>query len=103
MPVLIAFMLCLAGFAGLSLSMKKHARDLFGPTSTIRRRTICRIAGWALLALSVFFCVSLWGVSIGCVAWFGFATVAALAVAMGLTYARPDTNLATKNRREGAR
>ena len=82
-----AFVACLAGFAGIALAMTRHARDLLGRANTPRKRLACRTAGWALLALSLWLCITNWGAAIGLAAWFGLATVAALLVAMALTYA----------------
>lgn len=90
MVACFAFLLCLAGFAGIALSMRKHARDVLGKANTSRRRLALRIAGWTLLALSLWSCFAAWGVSIGLVAWFGLATVAALLIAMALTYRAPS-------------
>ena len=91
MLAMTAFVGCLAGFAGIALFMAKHARDLLGLANTSRKRLVCRTAGWALLALSTVLCVMQWGGSIGLVAWFGLATVAALLVAMALTYGAPSS------------
>ena len=87
MLAMAAFGACLAGFTGIALAMTKHARDLLGRANTFRKRLVCRTAGWALIALSLWLCIAAWGASIGFVAWFGLATVAALLVAMALTYA----------------
>lgn len=89
MLAVLTIALCLTSFSALALSMARHHRDVFGGTMMSSRRTILRIAGWALLALSLWPCLIVWGASIGIVAWFGVSTVAALAVAMCLTYARP--------------
>ena len=84
----LAFGLCCAGLAALAASMQKHAREIFGAQSAQLQRMVCRFTGWALLAASVGACCTAWGVVIGVVAWFGVATVAVLAVAMGLTIVR---------------
>lgn len=91
MLTFLAFLLCGAGFAALSLSMTKYARDVFGRATTQRERMAFRVAGWTLLALSLWPCIANWGVSIGLVAWFGLATVAVLLVAMALTYGAPSS------------
>ena len=87
--MLIAFITCLAGFAALALSQTKHARDLLGRSNTANKRHICRIAGWALSALSVVLCLSAWGGATGWVAWCGLASAAIFIVALALTYAPP--------------
>ena len=87
MLAMAAFVACLAGFAGIALAMTKPARDRLGRANTSRKRLACRTAGWALLILSLAACITNWGTAIGLVAWFGLATVAAMLVAMALTYA----------------
>ena len=84
---MLAFIICLAGFAALALSQPKHARDLLGRRNTPNKRRICRIAGWALLALSVALCLAARDGATGWVAWFGLASAAALLVTLALTSA----------------
>ena len=91
MLVMAAILACLAGFSGIALSMIKHARDLLGQANTPRKRRLFRVAGWALLVLSLAACIAAWGGSIGLVAWFGLATVAALLVAIALAHAPSGT------------
>ena len=83
----IAFITCLAGFAALALSQPKHARDLLGRSNTPDKRRICRISGWALLAVSLAACLAAWDGATGLVAWFGLASAAALLVTLALTSA----------------
>ena len=83
---LAALLLALAGFAALALSMKKHHRDLFGAPPPRGRAMAFQAAGWTLLALSIMPCVIESGWSVGLVLWFGLLTVAALVVALSMTY-----------------
>ena len=82
--MLAAFITCLAGFAALALSQPKHARDVLGRSNTPDKRRICRIAGWALSALSVVLCLAAWDGVTGWVAWFGLASAATFIVALAL-------------------
>lgn len=86
MMTLAAFVLTVAGFAALALSMLKHHRDLIGGALSARRRLGYRIAGWALLSTSLVLVLISEGASIGIALWFGLATMAALIVALLLTY-----------------
>lgn len=86
MMVALSFLLAFAGFAALSLSMPKHHRDLFGkPSRRATELTFC-IAGWLALAGSLTLSIVVAGVSIGVVQWAAFLTLAALIVALLLTY-----------------
>ena len=87
--MLAAFLTCLAGFAALALSQPKHARDVLGHRNTANKRHLCRIAGWALLALSVVLSLFAWDGTTGWVAWFGLASAAIFIVALMITYAPP--------------
>jgi len=82
---LLGLILAIAGFAGLALAMSRHHRDVFGTPPTDRRRRRLRIAGWGLLALSLWPCLTAWGLVIGLVAWAGVLTLGALAVVLALT------------------
>lgn len=86
MTVLGTLLLALAGFAALSLSMQKHHRDLLGGAPLRARALALKCAGWLLLAASLWTALSGEGVFVGIVLWLGIATIAALTVAMLLTY-----------------
>lgn len=81
-----AFALCYAGFALLSLSQARHHRRVHGADHHPRRRW-GRWAGWTLLASGALASAAAWGPGTGVVAFLGLATVAAVAVALLLTYA----------------
>lgn len=85
---LLAFSLCYAGFAALSMSMTKHVTDHFHLGSTPCRCRAFGLFGWGVLGLSVWYCCAAWGVSVGVVVWAGLATVAIPAVAMSLAVVR---------------
>jgi len=86
MTTLATLILSLAGFSALALSMTKHHRDLIGRPLPKARKLVLSVAGSALLAASLIPAIIGQGISIGLVLWLGVATIAALAVAMGLTY-----------------
>lgn len=86
MTGLTAFLLLLCGFAALALSMPKHHRDLFGCALQPALGRALRWGGWASLALALVTAITGSGVSVGIVLWFGLATLAALIVAVMLTY-----------------
>ena len=84
---LTALALCFAGMAALSLAMDRHYAQLTGRDEPSRRHRIgLRIAGWLLLALSLWPCISGWGLSVGLVAWCGWLTAGGLLVAWTLPY-----------------
>lgn len=86
-----ALVLAVAGFGSLALSMHKHHRDLFGAPPSRARAVAFRAIGWPLLAGSIAPCVAISGLSVGIVLWFGLLTIAALVVALLLTYQRQSS------------
>lgn len=86
MTVLATFLLALAGFAALALSMQKHHRDVLGRASPRSRELLFGSGGWLLLAVSLFSAIAGADLFVGIVLWLGLVTIAALAVAMVLTY-----------------
>ena len=88
MTVVAAFVLSFSGFAALALSMDRHYRDLSGRPPARLRKLALSVAGWSLLCASLVATVAGQGVSIGLTLWFGIITLAALLVALSLTYAR---------------
>ena len=83
---LAAFLLQLAGFALLALSMLKHYREFFRGAPARSASLSMRVAGWAMLALALVPAIAGSGSSIGIVVWLGLATLAASIVALMLTY-----------------
>ena len=81
-----AFALCYAGFALLSLSQARHHRRAYGGDHRPPQRW-GRWAGGTLLASGALASAAAWGPGTGVVAFLGVATVAAVAVALLLTYA----------------
>lgn len=81
-----ALLLAVAGFALLALSLAKHHRDLLGKIPSRTAERSLRAGGWLLLGASLLACISAAGVSIGLVLWTAVLTVAAIAVALLITY-----------------
>lgn len=102
MVTFAAFGLALAGFLLLAASMHKHHRDLFGKAPSWRRAALLRIFGWLLLAGSLATAIAASDPAVGLVLWFGLATIAALAVALGFTYG-PRPGLSTVRTATGSR
>lgn len=82
----VSFLLALTGFAMLSLSMAKHQRDLLGCGLSRSWEIGLRCAGWLSNSASLASSIRAAGVSIGIVQWAAFLTLAALIVALALTY-----------------
>ena len=82
-----AFALCHAGFVLLSLGQARHHRRVYGSDADPRRRRRSLAAGWTLLAAGASISVAAWGPGNGAVVLLGLATLAAVAVALLLTYA----------------
>ena len=82
-----AFALCHAGFVLLSLGQARHYLQTYGGDADRRRRRWSLAIGWTLLAASASISAAAWGPGTGAVVLLGLATLAALAVALLLTYA----------------
>lgn len=67
--MLLALLLCYAGFTALCLAMDRHHVELLGRKASPRRRQGLRLGGWLLLALSLWPAVAVpeWG--LGLVQW----------------------------------
>lgn len=84
---LTAWALAFAGMAALSLAMDRHHAQVFGRREVpAGPRRALRLLGWSLLALSIWPCWQAWGPSVGLVAWCGWLTAGAGAVAALLPY-----------------
>jgi hypothetical protein len=82
-----------SGFIGFAaLASLATARNKFHPSPALRRmpspRT-CRVAGWALLALSACVAVLRFGGSLGSVVWIGELCLAGLLLVLLLSW-KPD-------------
>lgn len=84
---LMAALICYAAMSSLSLAMDRHYEQLTQQREVpAERRRLFRIAGWTLLVLSMAACIYIWNTGVGLTVWFALLTMAALAVACGMTY-----------------
>ncbi|HGM5551883.1 DUF3325 domain-containing protein [Pseudomonas sp. B21-051] len=91
--MLLALLLCYAGFSALCLSMPRHHDELLGNKPSARRARGLKLAGWLLLGLSLWAAVAAHGWSFGLVDWFAVLMLSALALVLLLPY-RPRLALA---------
>ncbi|MDR3351497.1 MAG: DUF3325 domain-containing protein, partial [Zoogloeaceae bacterium] len=80
----LAFVLCLVGFFFLVFANEREGRRLLHRPASQRERRICAAAGGGLLMLALWVCVQQWRGNFGSVLWFGWLTVAALALIFAL-------------------
>ena len=85
--ILCALGLTYAGMASLSLAMDRHHGQVFGRDAAPSVRRALQLAGSVLLALAIWPCVAGWSATVGVVAWLGFLSAGARAVALLLPYA----------------
>ncbi|WP_223448052.1 MULTISPECIES: DUF3325 domain-containing protein [Pseudomonas] len=80
--MLLAALLCYAGFTALCLSMDRHHAELLGHKPTQRRRLGLKLLGWLSLSLSLW--AAGWG--LGLVQWFGLLMLSALLLVLLIPY-----------------
>lgn len=84
----IALALCLAAMLLLSQAMDRHCSQVLARAEPgWALRALLRVSAVALMALAWWHCLRHWGAAVGTVAWFGWLSLAALAVAWLLVYA----------------
>ncbi|THF62530.1 DUF3325 domain-containing protein [Pseudothauera rhizosphaerae] len=92
MPILpfwwdaLGLLLCLGGLALLALASEREGKVLLHRPATARERFVFRLSGWPLLVASLALAVQGWCGNFGPFLWFGWLTVAALAVAFSIAY-----------------
>ncbi|WP_198952813.1 MULTISPECIES: DUF3325 domain-containing protein [unclassified Achromobacter] len=79
-------LLAFAGFGAIAASMDRHYEDLLRREPPVRTRRLLRSVGYAVLALALWPAIHAWGASVGPVLWLGALTMAALPLALLLTY-----------------
>ncbi|WP_066271895.1 DUF3325 domain-containing protein [Hydrogenophaga palleronii] len=90
---LLAFGLCFAGMAALSLAMDRHHEQLNGRGEPSRAQRLTRRGlGTLLLLLALRPCLQASGLGVGLVAWCAWLAAGALLVALTLPY-RPRWTL----------
>lgn len=86
LPVFLTIALTIIGFGMLSISMDRHAKQVFGhpPQHHIRHlRTAC---GWSALTLALWPAIHAYDVSIGISVWFGVLAVVSTVIVLILSY-----------------
>lgn len=87
MSAWIAGALALPAFTALSLAMERHQDQVFGRTLATKASVAWRLAGIALLSLSLAACLaSGWSGAVAATAWFGVLTVGAILTGWILAY-----------------
>ena len=84
--MLLALLMCYAGFVALCLSTDRHHGELLHSKPSPPRRLALRITGWLLLALSTWPAVSASGWAQGLVEWCAVLMLSALLLVMLLPY-----------------
>jgi hypothetical protein len=88
----IALGLACLGCILLSLSLRRHYKQVFADQSVFERRSLpMRVVGYACVLLSLIPCIATAGVGIGLVLWLSVLALAAMLQALLLTY-RPQDN-----------
>ena len=76
--MLLATLLCYAGFTALCLSMSKHHGELLRSKLSVKRGRLLKVLGWALLCLSLSSALSADGWGLALVQWFAALMASAL-------------------------
>ncbi|WP_130909312.1 DUF3325 domain-containing protein [Pseudomonas mucidolens] len=84
--MLLALLLCYAGFTALCLSMDHHHGALLHSKPSPRRRLGLRVGGWVLLLVSIWPAVHMAGWSRGLVDWCAVLMLSALLLVWLLPY-----------------
>lgn len=87
----LAFALTFSGCTALSLAMNRHAREVLRRELPARQRKALRVAGFAVLGLSLWLTAAATGWAMGTVAWVGMFSASAVALALALAYAPRST------------
>lgn len=93
MNVLLATLLCYAGFAALSFAMPKHWGKLRS-TATAPPRSPLRAGALGVFALAYWALVNAYGAPIGSAVWAGTLSAGAFLAVLALTY-RPSALMIT--------
>jgi len=73
----------LGGFFALALATERHGEHLLGRLPAPRWRSLARIVGWALLAVSLAWGIVALGSGVGITLWLGWLCIAALILVFG--------------------
>jgi hypothetical protein len=83
---ILSLVLCFWGFAAISASMERHAKDIFAAAGSLRVRRLRLVVGYVLLALALPPAIIAHGLSIGIAVWFGFLAITSTALALILNW-----------------
>ncbi|EZI28812.1 MULTISPECIES: DUF3325 domain-containing protein [Pseudomonas] len=84
--MLLALLMCYAGFTALCLSTDRHHDELLHSKPSPRRRLGLRIAGWLVLTVSIWPAVAVAGWGLGLVQWCAVLMFSALLLVLLLPY-----------------
>jgi len=84
--MLLAFLLCYAGFTALCLATDRHHGELLHSKPMPGRRLGLRAAGWSLLVVAIWPAVAATGWSQGLVEWCAVLMLSALLLVLLLPY-----------------
>jgi hypothetical protein len=85
--VALAWLLCFAAWALLSLGMPKHHQALLGAALPAARRRLLRGGGWLLLAAAFALCMAAYGTGQGPIFWAAAMVLGAIAWVLLSTFA----------------
>lgn len=84
--MLLALLMCYAGFTALCLSTDRHHGELLHSKPSARRRLGLRGVGWILLTLSIWPAVTVAGWGLGLVEWCAVLMLSGLLLVLLLPY-----------------
>jgi len=84
--MLLALLMCYAGFTALCLSTDRHHGELLHSRPSPRRRIVLRVIGWLLLTVSIWPAVAVAGWGQGLVEWCAVLMLSALLLVLLLPY-----------------
>ena len=84
--MLLALLMCYAGFTALCLSTDRHHGELLHSKPSPLRRLGLRIAGWLVLTVSIWPAVAVAGWGLGLVQWCAVLMFSALLLVLLLPY-----------------
>lgn len=86
MASFLAFGLCYAGMAALSLGMEKHHAQVWTDSPKPLQQKLLRIAGWVLILLALVPSITGWNATVGVVTWAGMLSLGAIVFVLLLSY-----------------
>lgn len=81
---LTLLLITFAGFTCLALAMPRHSKHLLQRSLSPQATRLAKITGWALLGVALILAAVQWRFSIGVVTWFGWLSLAGVALVFAL-------------------